>query len=78
MAMKRIIVNGGTIDQDYQGEIKVLLENRSETPYTVLKGDRIAQIVVEKLVDACFIEIDDNVYTPSSERAGNGFGSSGR
>lgn len=78
MAMKRITVNGGTIDQDYQGEIKVLLENRSETPYTVLRGDRIAQMVVEKLVDACFTEIDNNVATHSSERAGNGFGSSGR
>lgn len=77
MAMKYITVNGGTIDQGYRGELKVLLENRSNKTYLIGKGDRIAQLIVERLVPAEFAKLDTGVEIPSTDRGNKGFGSSG-
>jgi len=46
MTMKGIVAHLGTIDPDYKGEIKVILENRTGEKYLVQKGDRIAQIMM--------------------------------
>lgn len=46
MAVKGLIVVGGVIDPDYQGEIKVILHNLSQEPVTISQGDRIAQLLV--------------------------------
>jgi len=65
----------GTIDADYRGEIKVILINHGQEPYTVQRGVRIAQMVVERFshVDWQIVnDIDDN-----SERGEGGFGSTG-
>jgi len=44
------IVNGpGTIDADYRGEIRIALINWSRRPYTIRRGDRIAQLVVQRV-----------------------------
>ena len=70
------IVNApGTIDSGYRGEIKVCLINhdRSE-PLTLRRGDRIAQLVVQKVEHAVFHEVEE---LPESLRGDGGYGSTG-
>jgi dUTP pyrophosphatase len=65
----------GTIDAGYRGEISVLLINhdRSE-PIDIKRGDRIAQLVVQKVEHAAFVEAAE---LPDSSRGSSGFGSTG-
>jgi len=65
----------GTVDSDYRGEIKVILANFSRTPFTVERGERIAQLVVARheTVDWNVVESLD-----TTERGSGGFGSTGR
>ncbi|NEG70149.1 dUTP diphosphatase [Bifidobacterium choloepi] len=65
----------GTIDAGYRGEIKVPLINL-DPEHTVVfhPGDRIAQLVVQRYVEARFVEADE---LPGSDRAERGFGSTG-
>ena len=66
----------GLIDSGYRGELKVLLINTDpEHPFTVRRGERIAQLVVQRVEHAAFVEVDD---LPSSARGEGGFGSTGR
>lgn len=65
----------GVIDCDYRGEIMVALHNHSDEPATVEAGDRIAQIVLTPYLTADF-EIADALS--KTERAGGGFGSTGK
>ena len=65
----------GTIDEDYRGEIKVLLINHGQTPYVVKPGDRIAQLVVCPVVHVKLLVVD---YLDATERGSGGFGSTGR
>ena len=66
----------GLIDSGYRGELKVLLINTdpNET-FEVKKGERIAQLVIQKVEECNFQEVDE---LPDSERGETGFGSSGR
>ena len=66
----------GLIDSGYRGELKVLLINTdpNET-YEVNKGERIAQLVIQKVEECNFQEVEE---LPDSERGETGFGSSGR
>lgn len=65
----------GTIDAGYRGEIKVILVNHDRTePITLRRGDRIAQLVVQRVEHARFVEV---TTLPDSERGANGHGSSG-
>ena len=58
MAVKhQIAVNAGVIDSDYTGEIKVVLVNGSQEDYHVNKGDRIAQMITEKIVESDCYEV---------------------
>lgn len=65
----------GTIDADYRGEIKVILVNLSNTPFTVNPGERIAQMVVARYEQVQW-ELTDSL--DSTERGEGGFGSTGR
>lgn len=65
----------GLIDADYQGEIKVSCWNRSNKDYTVVPGERIAQLVILPIVRAQFQQVTDFV---ASDRGCSGFGSTGR
>ncbi|MCF8111547.1 MAG: dUTP diphosphatase [Desulfobacteraceae bacterium] len=69
-----IINSPGTIDADYRGEIKVALINHGKSPYTVNRGDRIAQMVVAP-VDRTKVELVDTLE--ESERNSGGFGHTG-
>ncbi|MFM2477147.1 dUTP diphosphatase [Celerinatantimonas sp. MCCC 1A17872] len=64
----------GLIDSDYQGELKISLWNRSNTPYTIEPGERVAQLVIMPVVQAQFSVVNDFDET---ERGTGGFGHSG-
>ena len=70
------IVNApGTIDAGYRGEIQVCLVNLDPgTPIELRRGDRIAQLVVQRCETARFVEVDD---LEGSSRGTGGYGSSG-
>ena len=65
----------GTIDAGYRGEISVLLINHDRTePISIQRGDRIAQLVIQRVEAATFVEVD---VLPESLRGAGGFGSTG-
>ncbi len=64
----------GTIDSDYRGELKVLLINHSQTPFTITQGMRIAQIVIAPVYRAEFV-IQEVLETTA--RGEGGFGHTG-
>lgn len=64
----------GTIDPDYRGEIKVVLINHGEAPFTVQKGDRIAQLVICPVAIAEMVEVS---ALPPTARGAGGYGSTG-
>ena len=70
-----VLNSPGTIDADYRGEVKVILINLGNEPYTVTRGERIAQMVVQPVVRVTWEEAD---ALASSARGEGGFGSSGR
>ena len=65
----------GLIDSDYQGELMVNLRNRSETPYTIQVGERIAQLVLMPVMQATLITVED---FDASMRGTGGFGHTGK
>ncbi|MEO7775765.1 MAG: dUTP diphosphatase [Steroidobacteraceae bacterium] len=65
----------GLIDSDYQGQLMVSCWNRSDTPFTIQPGDRIAQLVIVPVLQVELQIVDD--FTTSTRGAG-GFGHSGR
>lgn len=78
MAVKNGISTGaGVIDADYRGEVKIVLFNHSDRDFEVNKGDRIAQLVLEKIVNAEIQEITAEELT-ETERGSGGFGSTGK
>ena len=64
----------GTIDADYRGEIKVLLVNLSNEPFSIEPGERIAQMVLAKHETLSWKTTEE---LPSTERGAGGFGSTG-
>jgi dUTP pyrophosphatase len=64
----------GTIDADYRGEIKVLLINLSNQPFTIKNGERIAQMVVAQHAQVLWNETES---LSSTERGAGGYGSTG-
>lgn len=65
----------GVIDSDYRGEIRVGLTNLSDTPYTVMPGDRVAQLAVVPVVQAALDRVEE---LDDTGRGSGGFGSTGR
>ncbi len=65
----------GTIDSDYRGEVGVILVNHGQAPFTVRRGDRIAQLVVATVVRCDVREVAD---LDETGRGGGGFGHTGR
>lgn len=64
----------GTVDADYRGEVGVLLVNLGQEPVTVRRGDRIAQLVPQRVPEATLIEVES---LPETERGPGGFGHTG-
>ncbi len=65
----------GTIDADYRGEIKVILINLGEDPFTIKRGERIAQMVIAPVVQAEIMPVD---VLDETGRGAGGFGSTGK
>jgi dUTP pyrophosphatase len=66
----------GTVDAGYRGEVRVVLLNTDPSePFTVRRGDRIAQLVVQPVTRVQFLDADELPPTP---RGAGGFGSTGR
>jgi len=65
----------GTIDEDYRGEVKVILANLGSEPFDVRRGERIAQLVPAPVVKARFDEVASLEQT---KRGAGGFGSTGQ
>jgi len=65
----------GTIDADYRGEVHAVLVNLSQQPFTLRRGDRVAQLVVAPVTTAEIQEVSVLDATPRGE---GGFGSTGR
>ena len=70
-----IVNSPGTVDAGYRGEIKVMLINHDPTEsVTLMRGDRIAQLVIQKFERARFVEVG---VLPDSVRGAGGYGSTG-
>ena len=69
----RLATNAGIIDSDYRGEVKLVLVNQGDQPYQVEQGDRIAQLIVEKINNEELQEVADLDDTIPENQ---GFGSS--
>ncbi|MFN3230818.1 MAG: dUTP diphosphatase [Alphaproteobacteria bacterium] len=64
----------GTIDSDYRGEVGVILINHGDAPFTIARGDRVAQLVIAPVVQANWTGVDQLSETG---RGAGGFGSTG-
>ena len=64
----------GTIDSDYRGEVQILLINLGDAPFTVSRGDRIAQLL---LAPVPAVEVVELSRVAETDRGGGGFGSTG-
>jgi dUTP pyrophosphatase len=77
LAWKRglTVLNGpGTVDSDYRGEIRVLLVNLGREPVRIERGDRIAQLIVQRLPR---VELSETERLPDTARGAGGFGHTG-
>merc|ERR1711939_562008 len=73
-AKHSIDVGAGVIDADYRGPLKVLLFNLGETDFAINEGDRIAQLIIERIYTPEVLVVDQ---LPESVRGAGGFGSTG-
>jgi dUTP pyrophosphatase len=69
-----MVNNPGTVDEDYRGEISVLLINHGHEPFTVNRGERIAQMVIARYERAAMLQVDQLNETG---RGAGGFGHTG-
>ncbi len=65
----------GTVDSDFRGEMRCSLINLGPEPYTVRRGDRIAQMIIAPVFQARFEEVEE---LPETERGEGGWGSTGK
>lgn len=70
-----VLNSPGTIDADYRGEVMVILINHSDMPFTITRGERIAQMVIAPVVQPNFALAE---YLDETVRGTSGFGSTGR
>ena len=74
LALKGIDVAAGVIDSDYRGEIKVLLVNHSDVQFEIKMGDRVAQLIIEKI---SLNKLNEENNLDETKRGDKGFGSTG-
>jgi dUTP pyrophosphatase len=74
LARKRLMCNAGVIDAGYRGEVIVLMENLSDEPYRIRKGDKIAQLLEHPFLAGEVVEGELSDAT----RGAKGFGSTGK
>lgn len=74
-AKQGLTVLAGVIDANYRGEYQVVLLNTSDKPYSIKKGDKIAQLLIQKVER---VKIEEVADLSKTSRGSNGFGSTGR
>ncbi|MFA6506957.1 MAG: dUTP diphosphatase [Treponemataceae bacterium] len=77
LALKKgvtVLNSPGTIDEDYRGEVQIILINHGDHPFVVNDGDRIAQLIIAPVSRAAFSETSE---LSDSVRSSSGFGSTG-
>lgn len=75
MALRGVFANAGVVDAGYRGEIMVLLSTETMTPYNVMAGDKIAQMIPLPILTGAVIEV---AGLSESARGSGGFGSTGK
>ena len=70
-----VLNSPGTVDADYRGEVSVLLINHGNAPFTIQRGERIAQLVIAAVAQANLVAVTS---LSSTDRGSGGFGSTGR
>lgn len=70
-----VLNSPGTVDQDYRGEIMVLMFNAGKLSYKINKGDKIAQMVVSPVIQAYYEKVEE---LSDTDRGEGGFGSTGK
>eukprot|EP00588_Corethron_pennatum_P010974 CAMPEP_0194270302 /NCGR_PEP_ID=MMETSP0169-20130528/4316_1 /TAXON_ID=218684 /ORGANISM="Corethron pennatum, Strain L29A3" /LENGTH=164 /DNA_ID=CAMNT_0039012303 /DNA_START=153 /DNA_END=647 /DNA_ORIENTATION=- len=73
-AKKSIDVGAGVIDIDYRGPVGIILFNHGDTDFEIKRGDRVAQLILERISYAGLVEVDN---LDETERGEDGFGSTG-
>jgi dUTP pyrophosphatase len=73
-AKKGIGIMGGVMDAHYRGEYKIIMHNSSKTPFKICIGDKIAQVVIQKVESAKLMEVSELSET---QRGEGRFGSTG-
>lgn len=75
LAWKHFIDTGaGVVDYDYRGNVGVILFNHADKDFEVKKGDRVAQMILERITTPEVVEVED---LEATERGAGGFGSTG-
>mmetsp|Transcript_19686 Transcript_19686/g.28732 ORF Transcript_19686/g.28732 Transcript_19686/m.28732 type:complete len:151 (+) Transcript_19686:1-453(+) len=75
LAVKKFIdVGAGVVDADYRGPVGVVLFNFGEEDFVVEKGDRVAQLILEKISMSCVVDVNE---LSDTARGAGGFGSTG-
>lgn len=74
LALRKIDVGGGVIDIDYSGNIGIILFNHGEENFSIAPGDRVAQLICEKIK---YVNLEEVMILDDTDRGNNGFGSSG-
>lgn len=75
LASKGILVHVGTIDENYRGEIGVIMVNTTNKPYEIKEGDKIAQFTIKPVIK---IVMSEKKFLNKTERGENGYGSTGK
>ena len=71
-------IGAGVVDSDYRGSVGVVMFNHADTDLQITKGDRVAQMVIEKINTAPLLLVPDGVELDDTERGEGGFGSTGK
>ena len=69
-----LIVNAGVIDSDYRGEIKIIFQNPTNEHKELKKGEKVAQLIIEKIA---LLDVEEVIVLTDTQRGYNGFGSTG-
>ncbi len=69
-----VLNSPGTIDSDYRGEVSVILINLGKKPFTINRGERIAQMIIAPIIRAVLMEV---AVLSGTKRGAGGFGSTG-
>lgn len=75
LGSKGLAKRAGVLDMDYRGHIIICLTNHTGKPYQIIKGDKIAQLVIQKVETPIVVEVDE---LSDTIRGDKGFGSTGK